>query len=132
MRMISRGSLSRLTTPGETRALHACPPVSHPTPNIDRIIGEGFLAPVWIEDGTPTVSGPCWHDIRGNDFAGNRLAGHPDFLTVLTHDFGLPPELRHVRVGRQGVRLSGLSYLEIFAMSTTCPGGGGFSVTGVP
>jgi len=73
---------------------------AEPTPNIDRIIGEGFLAPVWIEDGTPTVSGPCWatavtgttidrHNIRGNDFAGHRLAEHPDFLTVLTRDFGL-------------------------------------------
>ncbi|MEY9927032.1 arylsulfatase A-like enzyme [Catenulispora sp. GP43] len=73
---------------------------AEPTPNLDRIAGEGFLAPVRIEDGTPTVSGPCWatavtgtkidrHGIGGNDFAGHRLAEHPDFLTVLTRDFGL-------------------------------------------
>lgn len=73
---------------------------AEPTPNIDRIIGEGFLAPVWIEDGTPTVSGPCWatavtgttidrHHVTSNDLAGHRLAEHPDFLTVLTRDFGL-------------------------------------------
>ncbi|ACU69081.1 type I phosphodiesterase/nucleotide pyrophosphatase [Catenulispora acidiphila DSM 44928] len=73
---------------------------AEPTPNIDRVAGEGFLATVWVEDGTPTVSGPCWatavtgttierHHIGSNDFAGHRLAEHPDFLTVLTRDFGL-------------------------------------------
>jgi predicted AlkP superfamily pyrophosphatase or phosphodiesterase len=52
---------------------------AEPTPNIDRVIGEGFLAPVRIEDDTPTVSGPCWatavtgttidrHNIGSNDF----------------------------------------------------------------
>lgn len=73
---------------------------SEPTPHIERVIGEGFLAPVRIEDGTPDVSGPCWatvatgttidrHNIHSNDFEGHRLAEHPDFLTVLSRDFGL-------------------------------------------
>ncbi|GAA2043643.1 alkaline phosphatase family protein [Catenulispora yoronensis] len=73
---------------------------TEPTPHIERVIGEGFLAPVRIEDGTPDVSGPCWatvvtgttverHNVRANDFEGHRLAEHPDFLTVLSREFGL-------------------------------------------
>jgi predicted AlkP superfamily pyrophosphatase or phosphodiesterase len=54
---------------------------------------EGFLAPVPIDESTPTWSGPCWaaiatghgvdgHGITGNDLTGHRLAEHPDFVTV--------------------------------------------------
>ncbi|NUP50556.1 MAG: phosphodiesterase [Catenulispora sp.] len=63
------------------------------TPHIDAIARDGFLAPVWIEDGTPTWSGPCWatvatgvsaarHGIMHNVFTGHRLAEYPDFLTI--------------------------------------------------
>ncbi|GAA1986666.1 alkaline phosphatase family protein [Catenulispora subtropica] len=63
------------------------------TPALDTIAEAGFLAPVLIDDATPTWSGPCWatiatgvpatrHGIYGNDFTGHRLADHPDFLTV--------------------------------------------------
>ena len=55
----------------------------------------GFLAPVIIDEATPTWSGPCWatiatgtgvdgHGITGNDLTGHRLAEHPDFVTVAT------------------------------------------------
>lgn len=55
----------------------------------------GFLAPVRIDDTTPTWSGPCWatiatgaavteHGITGNDLTGHRLAEHPDFVTTAT------------------------------------------------
>jgi hypothetical protein len=63
------------------------------TPHIDSVAAAGFLAPVWIEDGTPTWSGPCWatvatgvsaakHGIMHNVFTGHNLADHPDFLTL--------------------------------------------------
>jgi len=61
---------------------------------------DGFLAPVPIDESTPTWSGPCWaaiatgrgvdgHGITGNDLTGHRLAEHPDFVTVATRA-GLP------------------------------------------
>jgi predicted AlkP superfamily pyrophosphatase or phosphodiesterase len=61
---------------------------------------DGFLAPVVIDETTPTWSGPCWaaiatghgvdgHGITGNDLTGHRLASYPDFLTVATRA-GLP------------------------------------------
>ena len=70
------------------------------TPAIWALRREGFLAPVVIDDGTPTMSGPCWativtgagvagHGITGNDLTGHRLADHPDFVTVATRA-GLP------------------------------------------
>ncbi len=70
------------------------------TPAIWALRREGFLTPVVIDDGTPTVSGPCWatiatgagvagHGITGNDLTGHRLADHPDFVTVATRA-GLP------------------------------------------
>src|SRR5215470_15044114 len=60
----------------------------------------GFLAPVPVDEATPTWSGPCWatiatgtgvagHGITGNDLTGHRLAEHPDFVTVATRA-GLP------------------------------------------
>ena len=55
----------------------------------------GFLAPVMIDEATPTWSGPCWatiatgagvaeHAITRNDLTGHRLADHPDFVTLAT------------------------------------------------
>ena len=55
----------------------------------------GFLAPVPVDEVTPTWSGPCWatiatgtgvagHGITGNDLTGHRLAEHPDFVTLAT------------------------------------------------
>ncbi|SEK89758.1 alkaline phosphatase family protein [Streptacidiphilus jiangxiensis] len=69
------------------------------TPRLDEIAAAGFLAPVLIDPGTPTMSGPCWatiatgvhvtkHAVWNNDFTGHRLAVFPDFLTRLTHGFG--------------------------------------------
>ena len=63
------------------------------TPHLDAVAAEGFLAPVRIDDATPTWSGPCWatvatgvsaakHGIMHNVFTGHRLAEHPDFLTL--------------------------------------------------
>ena len=60
----------------------------------------GTLAPVIIDDGTHSWSGPCWgtiatgvpmalHNVVGNDLTGHRLAEYPDFLTVATRA-GLP------------------------------------------
>src|SRR5215471_12930391 len=60
----------------------------------------GFLAPVPVDEATPTWSGPCWatiatgtgvagHGITGNDLTGHRLAEHPDFVTLATRA-GLP------------------------------------------
>ena len=54
----------------------------------------------WVDETTPTWSGPCWatiatgtgvasHGIIGNDLTGHRLAGHPDFVTRATRA-GLP------------------------------------------
>jgi len=65
------------------------------TPMIWRFGQAGFLAPVVIDEATPTWSGPCWatiatgtgvagHGITANDLSGHRLADHPDFLTVAT------------------------------------------------
>ena len=60
----------------------------------------GFLAPVPVDEATPTWSGPCWatiatgtgvagHGVTGNDLTGHRLAEHPDFVTLATRA-GLP------------------------------------------
>ncbi|WP_042375847.1 alkaline phosphatase family protein [Streptacidiphilus melanogenes] len=68
-------------------------------PRLDEVTDAGFLAPVVIDAGTPTMSGPCWatiatgvhvtkHAVWNNDFTGHRLAVFPDFLTRLTHGFG--------------------------------------------
>ncbi|KIZ15332.1 alkaline phosphatase family protein [Streptomyces natalensis] len=65
-----------------------------PTPNLDSIAEAGFLAPMEVAPGTPTMSGPCWativtgvgpakHGIWGNNFSGNRLDAFPDFATRL-------------------------------------------------
>jgi predicted AlkP superfamily pyrophosphatase or phosphodiesterase len=66
-----------------------------------RALGQtGFLAPVPVDEATPTWSGPCWatiatgagvagHGITGNDLTGHRLAEHPDFVTLATRA-GLP------------------------------------------
>ena len=70
------------------------------TPVIWRFGRDGFLAPVVIDESTPTWSGPCWaaiatgheadgHGITGNDLTGHRLAEYPDFVTVATRA-GLP------------------------------------------
>ncbi|MFD0637849.1 alkaline phosphatase family protein [Catenulispora yoronensis] len=63
------------------------------TPHLDAIAAAGFLAPVWIEEGTPTWSGPCWatiatgvsaakHGVLHNVFPDHNLATYPDFLTL--------------------------------------------------
>jgi predicted AlkP superfamily pyrophosphatase or phosphodiesterase len=65
------------------------------TPCIWGLGQAGFLAPVPVDDATPTWSGPCWatiatgasvteHGITGNDLTGHRLAEHPDFVTTAT------------------------------------------------
>jgi Type I phosphodiesterase / nucleotide pyrophosphatase len=69
-------------------------------PSVWRLGQAGFLAPVPVDEATPTWSGPCWatiatgtgvagHGITGNDLTGHRLAEHPDFVTVATRA-GLP------------------------------------------
>ncbi|HYB45898.1 MAG TPA: alkaline phosphatase family protein [Streptosporangiaceae bacterium] len=65
------------------------------TPSIWAFGRAGFLAPVTVDQVTPTWSGPCWativtgadvagHRITTNDLTGHRLADHPDFVTVAT------------------------------------------------
>jgi hypothetical protein len=44
--------------------------------------------------------------------------------------FAMRPDVAASAIGRS-LLFSDLCYLEILAMSTTCPGGGGFSVTGL-
>ncbi|MFI8459515.1 alkaline phosphatase family protein [Kitasatospora sp. NPDC085464] len=69
------------------------------TPHLDRVAEQGFLAPVRIDDPTPTMSGPCWatiltgvdvtkHAVWGNDLSGNRLRVFPDFTTRLAAERG--------------------------------------------
>ncbi|GAA1366260.1 HAD-IA family hydrolase [Streptomyces beijiangensis] len=69
------------------------------TPHLDSVEAAGFLAPVEIRPGTPTMSGPCWativtgvsvdkHAVWSNDFSGNRLTVFPDFTTRLTRGDG--------------------------------------------
>jgi predicted AlkP superfamily pyrophosphatase or phosphodiesterase len=63
------------------------------TPNLDSVAA-GFLAPVEVDEVTPTMSGPCWativtgvgvtkHGVLGNHFGGNRVDVFPDFTTRL-------------------------------------------------
>src|SRR5262249_5759631 len=63
----------------------------------------GFLAPVPVDEATPTWSGPCWatiatgtgvagHGFTGTDLTARRLACHPDCGTLPTRA-GLPPLL---------------------------------------
>jgi len=70
------------------------------TPSVWGLGQAGFLAPVPVDEATPTWSGPCWatiatgtgvagHGVTGNDLTGHRLADHPDFVTVATRA-GLP------------------------------------------
>src|SRR5215469_18686703 len=65
------------------------------TPSVWALGQAGFLAPVPVDEATPTWSGPCWatiatgtgvagHGITGNDLTGHRLADHPDFVTLAT------------------------------------------------
>ncbi|WP_406003204.1 alkaline phosphatase family protein [Streptomyces sp. NBC_00829] len=69
------------------------------TPNLDELANAGFLAPVHIDDDTPTMSGPCWttivtgvgvtkHAVWGNRFDGNRIDLFPDFTTRLAAEHG--------------------------------------------
>ena len=62
------------------------------TPHLDSIAAAGFLVPVVLGDGSPTISGPSWatvasgvhpakHLVFDNDLAGNALARYPDFLS---------------------------------------------------
>jgi predicted AlkP superfamily pyrophosphatase or phosphodiesterase len=64
------------------------------TPNLDEVATAGFLAPVLVDDATPTMSGPCWatiatgvtvakHGVFGNHLGGTRLDVFPDFTTRL-------------------------------------------------
>jgi predicted AlkP superfamily pyrophosphatase or phosphodiesterase len=64
------------------------------TPALDQVAAAGFLAPVEVDEATPTMSGPCWativtgvtvakHGVFGNHFGGNRLDVFPDFTTRL-------------------------------------------------
>jgi predicted AlkP superfamily pyrophosphatase or phosphodiesterase len=70
------------------------------TPSVWELGQSGFLAPVPVDETTPTWSGPCWatiatgtgvtaHGVTGNDLTGHRLADHPDFVTRATRA-GLP------------------------------------------
>lgn len=70
-----------------------------PTPHLDSVAETGFLTPVEIDPGTPTMSGPCWatiatgvgpakHGIWGNNFTGHRLEAFPDFATRLARGDG--------------------------------------------
>ncbi|WP_338056900.1 alkaline phosphatase family protein [Streptomyces sp. ZAF1911] len=69
------------------------------TPHLDGIAEAGFLAPVEIDEATPTMSGPCWatiatgvtvakHGVWGNRLDGNRLDVFPDFTTRLALECG--------------------------------------------
>lgn len=62
------------------------------TPHLDALAGQGFLAPVRVDERNPTISGPVWstvasgvysdlHGIRDNQLAGHRLVEYPDFLS---------------------------------------------------
>ncbi|MDH6127122.1 alkaline phosphatase family protein [Kitasatospora sp. GP82] len=64
------------------------------TPHLDSVAAAGFLAPVQVDEATPTMSGPCWatiatgvgvgkHGVLGNHLGGNRLDVFPDFTTRL-------------------------------------------------
>jgi predicted AlkP superfamily pyrophosphatase or phosphodiesterase len=70
--------------------------VRTPTPRLDELAGNGFLARSLLYPRRPevTASGPGWssiatgvwpdkHLVRDNTFAGNRLSAYPDFLTRL-------------------------------------------------
>ncbi|WP_411083311.1 HAD-IA family hydrolase [Streptomyces sp. cmx-18-6] len=70
-----------------------------PTPHLDTVASSGFLAPVEVDDATPTMSGPCWatiatgvrvtkHAVWSNDFSGHRLGVFPDFTTRLARQDG--------------------------------------------
>ncbi|MFB7861394.1 alkaline phosphatase family protein [Streptomyces sp. NPDC056069] len=69
------------------------------TPHLDGTARAGFLAPVEVDDATPTMSGPCWttvvtgvgvakHGVWGNRLDGNRLDVFPDFTTRLAAECG--------------------------------------------
>ncbi|WP_307844361.1 alkaline phosphatase family protein [Actinospica acidithermotolerans] len=69
------------------------------TPHLDGVRDAGFLAPVLVDEQTPTMSGPCWatiatgvhvgkHGVWSNDFTGNRLGAFPDFTTRLARFYG--------------------------------------------
>ncbi|WNF31020.1 HAD-IA family hydrolase [Streptomyces sp. C11-1] len=69
------------------------------TPHLDTVADAGFLAPVTVAEGTPTMSGPCWattvtgvnvskHAVWSNDFSGHRLGVFPDFATRLSRQDG--------------------------------------------
>lgn len=70
-----------------------------PTPHLDALAARGFLAPVEVDEHTPTLSGPCWatvvtgvtaakHGVWSNDLSGNRLRVFPDFATRLATQDG--------------------------------------------
>ncbi|MFE6334636.1 HAD-IA family hydrolase [Streptomyces sp. NPDC057798] len=70
------------------------------TPHLDALAAEGFLAPIEVDEETPTMSGPCWatvvtgvtvarHGVWSNDFTGHRLDVFPDFTTRLAVQDGL-------------------------------------------
>lgn len=70
-----------------------------PTPHLDALAERGFLAPVEVDEHTPTMSGPCWativtgvtavkHGVWSNHFGNNRLSVFPDFATRLTTQDG--------------------------------------------
>ncbi|MEU5216883.1 alkaline phosphatase family protein [Streptomyces sp. NPDC020807] len=69
------------------------------TPHLDAVAEAGFLAPVEVDEATPTMSGPCWttiatgvgvakHGVWGNRLDGNRLDVFPDFTTRLAAERG--------------------------------------------
>ncbi|GGN80397.1 AP endonuclease [Streptomyces albiflavescens] len=70
-----------------------------PTPHLDALAADGFLAPIEVDDRTPTMSGPCWativtgvcvekHGVWSNDFTGHRLDVFPDFATRVARQNG--------------------------------------------
>jgi hypothetical protein len=68
-------------------------------PRLTQLRAAGFLAPVLVDEQTPTMSGPCWatiatgvrvgkHGVWSNDFSGHRLGVFPDFATRLARGLG--------------------------------------------
>ncbi len=66
------------------------------TPHLDAVAAEGFLAPVQVDEVTPTMSGPCWttivtgvgvakHGVLGNHLGGNRLDEEWTVIVVTDH-----------------------------------------------
>lgn len=93
------------------------------TPNIDLVAASGFLVPVRVDARNPTISGPVWatvasgvysdrHAIFGNDFAPNKLAQYPDFISRLR---SAKPGLETMSAAMWGALLTDVDGGPIFA-----------------